>query len=296
MNLVRRIKYFFSTSIYILGKYHLSFLERLSLLVTFINIYLKRILDNRLLDFDNSTIKVVDFKVNVGHFEDFFWTFMDVFVRESYLFLAENESPVIIDGGGNIGLSTLYFKWRYPNSKIIVFEPHPDSFKFLQKNISLNNLQDIKAYNIALSDKKGAISLFGTKRAATIVKGFLGKKDKQNKDFRDNEVLVETDKLSDYIKDSKIDLLKLDIEGAESIVLSELSLSGKIFNIKKIIMEFHYRSGGQNKLSSLIQILNKSNFTAVSFNDSGDHEELSEMVDKDFTHFMLVAKPKENPE
>jgi FkbM family methyltransferase len=43
--------------------------------------------------------------------------------------------PVIIDCGGNIGLSVLYFKYLFPNSVITVFEPSPPVFEILKENI-----------------------------------------------------------------------------------------------------------------------------------------------------------------
>jgi FkbM family methyltransferase len=42
-------------------------------------------------------------------------------------------SPYIIDAGANIGLSIIYFKKKYPNSKIVAFEPDKLIFNILKK-------------------------------------------------------------------------------------------------------------------------------------------------------------------
>lgn len=45
------------------------------------------------------------------------------------------KTPIIIDGGGNIGLSAIWFAHKFPESKIVVVEPEPSSFDLLLKNI-----------------------------------------------------------------------------------------------------------------------------------------------------------------
>ena len=49
--------------------------------------------------------------------------FTEIFVAEPYRFTTQSKSPLIIDGGVNVGVSVAYFKWLYPDSRIIGFEP-----------------------------------------------------------------------------------------------------------------------------------------------------------------------------
>ncbi|MGB9274320.1 MAG: FkbM family methyltransferase, partial [Terrimicrobiaceae bacterium] len=75
----------------------------------------------------------------------------DIFAKNTYFFRSESPEPYIIDCGGHIGLAVLYFKGLYPRSRIVTFEPNPETFSLLERNIAQNNLRDVKAFNMALS-------------------------------------------------------------------------------------------------------------------------------------------------
>ena len=60
----------------------------------------------------------------------------DIFRKNVYFFEANTSEPFIIDCGGHIGLAVLYFKTLYPQARILSFEPNPETFALLQKNIS----------------------------------------------------------------------------------------------------------------------------------------------------------------
>ena len=53
------------------------------------------------------------------------YLFNETFVNAQYYFESDNDWPTIIDCGSNIGMSVLFFKRLYPQSKIIAFEPDP---------------------------------------------------------------------------------------------------------------------------------------------------------------------------
>lgn len=76
-------------------------------------------------------------------YTEFFPLFRDIFIRKDYYFETKSSSPYIIDGGGNIGMSVLFFKYLYPSSRIAVFEPSPSIFEVLKKNIEINKLQGV---------------------------------------------------------------------------------------------------------------------------------------------------------
>ncbi len=52
------------------------------------------------------------------------------------------------------------FKSIYPYSKIWAFEPNPNSFAMLQRNIEANKLKDVEIFNCALSDKDGVQNFY----------------------------------------------------------------------------------------------------------------------------------------
>ena len=83
----------------------------------------------------------------------------DIFTKNIYFFETENPAPHIIDCGGHIGLAVLYFKSLYPRSRVLTFEPNPETFSLLKRNIVQNSLHGVEAVNMALSheDTKDAI-------------------------------------------------------------------------------------------------------------------------------------------
>lgn len=62
-----------------------------------------------------------------------------------------------IDVGANTGIFSIYVAIANPSIKILSFEPHPSNFIRLQKNLEINQLVNIEAFQIALGEKEGSI-------------------------------------------------------------------------------------------------------------------------------------------
>jgi len=181
----------------------------------------------------------------------FLFMYNEIFRERAYDFRSSKQAPLIIDGGANIGLSCIFFKTQFPNARIIAFEPDPGIFEVLKLNIQSFELDQIQLINQALweaetefgfdSDKAdgGKLVIDGpgagsTKVKTTILSKFLNR------------------------QDGEIDLLKLDIEGAETEVLREASeYLGKVNNI---FIEYHSFISRDQNLDELIRILSDSGF------------------------------------
>jgi FkbM family methyltransferase len=161
-------------------------------------------------------------------------------------------SPFIIDAGANIGLFTLYYKQKYPSATILAFEPAPQTYQTLRRNLALHGLADdplISTYHSGLGERAataqftyypnapGNSTLFpdqkdGLKQLVAskfpehgqqVIDAWLGKEE---------EVEVSIQRLSHFLtlrgreRDGggvkSIDLLKIDVEGAEFDVLAGL--------------------------------------------------------------------------
>lgn len=205
------------------------------------------------------TLKLNGLKFTFENFLEFVIIYIDIFIKKEYRFKAENDSPLILDCGAHIGISTLFFKKIYPDSRIICFEPNPRTFKQLERNIKQNNLKNVVLINKAVADKKGGIDFFISKREKvpwgwgdSIVKNKWYNPEKSKK------IKVDAVNLSSFI-DEKVDLLKLDVEGIEGKVLEEIE--DKLFLIKEIIMEFHKtKINSENKLENVLLIFDKNGF------------------------------------
>jgi len=83
----------------------------------------------------------------------------EIFGDEEYETDLIQPNPFIIDAGAD-GLSILYFKKRYPECRILAFEPDPQNFEILQKNIAINALQNVTAVQAALAKNEGTITFY----------------------------------------------------------------------------------------------------------------------------------------
>jgi len=185
--------------------------------------------------------------------------FHEIFIKKEYKnFQSDNNSPLIFDCGANVGLATIYFKFFYPNSTIFAFEPDEEIFALLEKNIFQNNLDNVNIFNIALYDSKGVKEFFydNNRKTSNVGTGSLIKERSPK-----NRKTVESGILSEYIDNQIVDLVKMDIEGAEYPVIKELSNTNKLTNIKELIVEYHHKIGTEkSKLSEFLCIFEMNGF------------------------------------
>lgn len=205
------------------------------------------------------TIERNGIKFSFFNEEEFEAIYKDIFIQKEYPFKTTVNSPVILDCGAHIGLATIYFKKLYPNARITAFEPNPRSFELLTKNIKQNNLQAVHLINAAISDKEGKSDFHVEKDISnpwgwgdsTVINKWYSKE-------KNKTITVKSLRLSSFIK-SKIDLIKLDIEGLEETILREIE--EKLALVKEIIMEFHGSSTNpSNDSSKILSLLRKSSF------------------------------------
>lgn len=199
-------------------------------------------------------VTFLDYKVKYLNAEYLFQLFREIFINGFYDLPIGSESPHIIDCGSNIGMSIMFFKSKYPNARIIGFEPHPATYEVLSSNIERNDFQQVELFQLALSDRNGNIDLF-------VKDGDLGALDMSIVAGRSAlPCKVPTDMLSKYVE-GEVDLLKLDIEGAEELVLKDLEKEGKLMHFKRIVCEYHHhRDGSVDCLSETLALLERSGF------------------------------------
>jgi len=154
------------------------------------------------------------------------------------LFQTKNLSlETMIDAGANIGLAALYFKAFYPNVKIVALEPSDETYKRLEKNLSINNVENVKALKQGVWKENTFLHLD---------KGFRDKSDwafrlLENKNPEMNTIKVENiDTILRANNWERLDLLKMDIEGGEvGIFESQEVVKNWISKVKVIVVEIH---------------------------------------------------------
>ncbi|PWK26183.1 FkbM family methyltransferase [Arcicella aurantiaca] len=198
----------------------------------------------------------------------------EVFVANEYYFQTENKAPIIVDCGANIGMATLFFKWLQPNATIYSFEPQKSTFDILERNIKRNNLQNVHYFNLALSDSNGTIDFFG-EDSSNLMSSVLQERSTGKK------VTVECRKLSDFVSiiSEPIDLLKIDVEGAETFILKDLIDTNKLDKsvFKQIIMEYHHKI--ENQSSKMGEFLLPFEKQGYEYQVRADFKQLSTFQD-----------------
>lgn len=160
--------------------------------------------------------------------------FYEVFWAQCYQipeFLKINQYKTIIDLGANVGLASIYFKTQYPEANIFAVEMEPDNYLQLEKNI----LQFENTYPIfgAIYDEGKNIKISSTELAYNFRIG-------ENVEDEIDTFTVGTFTMHDLIENyqiEEIDLLKIDIEGAEQRVLG--NNNEWLSKVNSILIELH---------------------------------------------------------
>lgn len=186
---------------------------------------------------------------------DPFWyrhSLKEIFLEDTYKFKSTSDTPVILDCGANIGLSAIYFKRLYPKCKLIVFEADTNIFAMMKRNLKVFEYNDVELHNKAVW-KEETVLQFASNGALG------GALDITPSRSYDREVLnaIPAIRLKDYLT-TEIDLLKMDIEGAEYEVLNDCRDS--LQNVKQLFVEYHSAPGKKQELTGLLQILDNSGF------------------------------------
>ena len=160
----------------------------------------------------------------------------DVFLKEEYNIQLPTEPKNIIDAGGNIGLTAIYFANKYPGAKIFSIEPEENNFKLLKKNTAFYD--QIIPIHAALWHELKDINLLDTGKGdwafkttdSTILND-------ESMKFIQSISAITIDQISADFDLKKIDLLKMDIEGAEKELFE--NSSSWINKVHCIIVEVH---------------------------------------------------------
>lgn len=190
-----------------------------------------------------------NFKMQGYDFPTLNYLFNEIFISNEYYFQPSSTEPIIIDCGANIGMSVLYFKKLFPSSHIIAFEANPHVFKLLEQNMEVNSINNVLLHNVALYDHETEISFFIGDNIGTL--GGSINKDRGGA----NELKVRTEKLSQYLKKyESVDLIKMDVEGAELNIIADLMESSSINIAKEYIIEYHHNmNDSKSNLSAFLQ-------------------------------------------
>lgn len=181
------------------------------------------------------------------------------------------RDPLIFDVGANIGQSIEGYRRLFPECKITSFEPLPDCFGTLVRQFG--GTDGISLENLALAETEGVRTFYSTrcKSASSLLEPdpIIRKKSvKGNYDY--DKIEVKTGTLDSYCKRNgvtEIDILKIDVQGAELSVLKGADSLLKNGAIRLIYSEvlFAENYSGQSSLLSISAFLEKHSYLLWDF-------------------------------
>jgi FkbM family methyltransferase len=178
----------------------------------------------------------------------FYHQAIQIFKFGLYGFKADNDNPVILDCGAHVGLASIYFATKYPNSQIHSFEADPAIAQMLAENIKSFGLTMVNVHPHAVWINEQGVSF----NKSGDDSGFIGDEDLANLEK------VPSIRLKQIIENQHVDLLKLDIEGAEYDVIKDCDEA--LANVKNIIIEVHKFRDHNGSLGDILGILEKHHF------------------------------------
>lgn len=201
--------------------------------------------------------KIQGFKIYAYCHSTLFYLINEIFISGEYSFKTTSKKPLIIDCGANIGISVLYFKKTVPNCRIIAFEPNPYAFKLLNENIKENTITGVETHEFALYDKESSISFFIRKDVGTPSASIRSDRGGET------QIHVKTKKLSTYLNDLEtVDLVKMDVEGAEFHIIKDLVETATIGKVKNYYIEYHHNlNADKSNLSSFLKTFEDNGFS-----------------------------------
>ncbi|GAB2496997.1 FkbM family methyltransferase [Algoriphagus taiwanensis] len=160
--------------------------------------------------------------------------FDQIFLEENYQFFLHEFNPkVIIDVGANVGYSAIWFSHKFKDAKVIALEPEEENFKVLKENCQI--YPNIFTLKKALWSESGRIWIKNSKSKSW---SFETVKNKEKNSISIEAIDMRT--LVQVYEINRIDLLKIDIEGAEKEIF-EGEIDDWIKLVKCIMIETHDR-------------------------------------------------------
>lgn len=201
-------------------------------------------------------ISFLSYQVDTPNFYLFYFLFREIFVHGVYFVNVGQVPHRIVDCGANTGMTILYYKWLWPDTAIDAYEPDPDTYHMLEKHIISNNIHGVSVYNKAVSSREGSIAFYSDKAHPG-----CGRNTTIRERGHANYVAIDVEAIDalDICAKDKIDILKMDIEGAEFDVITRLVEHKKLQDIGHIVLEYHHNIPGQeHTLADFLKLLDRS--------------------------------------
>jgi len=158
----------------------------------------------------------------------------DSWFRQLYTPLGDEiqANYTVVDIGAHIGSFSIFASTHANAVKVYSYEPQQENFRYLTENIKLNGLENIKAFQLAVSGSRGKVRLYTDGKRSTAHSTTIPTRSYEEVNC------VTLDDVLDNNQIQNCDLLKMNCEGAEYEILFSTPKS-TLARVKNISLEWH---------------------------------------------------------
>jgi FkbM family methyltransferase len=163
-------------------------------------------------------------------FQDFVFVLDEVTIHDTYRLKEQKaeDMKLIVDIGANVGLFSISACKRFPNARILAFEPHPANFQFLKANLAAAGCdQNVETFRLGLSKDGRDAKLFWLES--------IGTSAYRKSDSYVNMKTISVDSLWNIVGPHPVSLMKVDCEGCEYSIVPLIQKS----RVEQLFCEVH---------------------------------------------------------
>ena len=196
-------------------------------------------------------VQLLDYDIEYADLLTLCPQFHEIFVQRGLEFQTTSASPRILDCGSNVGAASLFFKRAYPGARVTAYEADPDLCAMTRRNLERNRAADVEVVHAALWTSNGQVTFRAEGSDSGMIDGLAGGVDAKG-------ITVPSLRLRDILARDRVDLLKLDIEGAECAVLDDCEPA--LDRVSAIVMDLHEFDPRDRQAPRVFECLTRSGF------------------------------------
>ena len=201
------------------------------------------------------------------HADEARWQYEEIFDQGCYDGIRLRPDALVLDVGANIGLFTYFLKRDHPAARVRAFEPMPAPARALRRNVARHDLRDVVVEECALGGEDQDEVLFhyyplapgnstrypADKELQIAVLSRLGTEEHVRSHYVGEPVRVPVRRLSSFLTaGERVDLVKVDVEGAELDVLRGVD-PGQWASIDRLVLEVQDLDGRLAEVDALLR-------------------------------------------
>jgi len=202
--------------------------------------------------FTPGTIRMMDYDIRYSDLLSFCPQWQEIFVKRVLAFESASPSPRILDCGANVGLASLFFSRLYPAARITAFEADPSLFRMLDANLKANGAAAVETRQAAIWTSTGTLAFRCEGSDSGMVEALPGA-------VAGASTIVPSLRLRDLLEEEAVDLIKLDIEGAEDLVLADCE--PMLHRVGALVMDLHEFDAAARQAPRVLERLTRAGFT-----------------------------------